>query len=190
MISIWAYLCRHPSCGLDFDSAKARASHERIHETTIAERLWSRVDRNGPIPSHRPELGACWPWTGHTVDGYGRMVVDGRPQGTHRIALAEELGRPLLPGMDACHHCDNPPCCRPSHLFEALAVENVADRHEKGRDAAGEGNGRARLTSDQVAAIRQQLDRGQSWSAVARAFGVSKGTVQAIASGRTWRQIA
>lgn len=190
MISIWDHICRTPDCGLAFESAKARASHERVHETSIAERLWARVDKNGPIPSHAVDLGPCWVWTGHTVDGYGRMVVAGVARGTHRTALAEELGRPLLPGMEACHHCDNPPCCRPSHLFEAPGAANIADRHEKGRDAAGEGNGRARLTSGDVREVRHALQLGESWASIARRFGIGKGTVQAIASGRTWRQVS
>jgi hypothetical protein len=30
------------------------------------ERFWSKVDRNGPVPEHRPELGPCWVWTAGT----------------------------------------------------------------------------------------------------------------------------
>jgi|SRR5580658_5854190 hypothetical protein len=27
---------------------------------SVEERFWSKVDKNGPVPSHRPELGQCW----------------------------------------------------------------------------------------------------------------------------------
>lgn len=117
------------------------------------------------------------------------MVVDGRAQGVHRIALAAALGRPLAPGMDACHSCDNPPCLNPTHLFEGSPEENISDRHEKGRDARGATNGRARLTDESVRLIRRRLTDGHAWSAIAAEFGVGKGTVQAIASGRTWSHV-
>ena len=185
-----SFPCR--SCQAPFPSPKARASHERKHTgPSVAERLWARVDKNGPIPEHAPELGSCWAWTGYVgaVDGYGRMAVDGVSTGVHRVSLALALGRPITPGMDACHRCDNPPCVRQSHLFEAPHVANVRDRHEKSRDAAGAANGRARLTDD-VRRIRRFLAAGTSWASVAAGFGVSKGTIQAIASGRTWQQVA
>lgn len=37
--------------------------------------FWPKVDLNGPIPEHRPELGPCWVWTGHKLkkSGYGRI---------------------------------------------------------------------------------------------------------------------
>ena len=82
-----------------------------------------RVDRSaGP--------GACWPWTGprHSA-GYGLF----RRQYAHRLALESALGRPLGSGMEACHSCDNPPCCNPAHLFEGTHQDNVRDMAAKGR---------------------------------------------------------
>ena|ERR1700694_1946906 len=26
-------------------------------------RFWLKVNQNGPVPEHRPELGPCWVWT-------------------------------------------------------------------------------------------------------------------------------
>jgi hypothetical protein len=36
---------------------------------TLEERFWEKVDKNGPVPAHRPELGPCWVWgtIGHLV---------------------------------------------------------------------------------------------------------------------------
>src|ERR1035437_916757 len=40
------------------------------HSGTEAERFWAKVDRNGPVPAHRPELGPCWVWeAGHDRPG-------------------------------------------------------------------------------------------------------------------------
>ncbi len=73
-------------------------------------------------------------WTGK--DGYGRRYIrgsHGEYDKAHRFALEEKLGRPIKPGMEALHHCDNPPCIEPSHLFEGTQADNMHDMLAKGR---------------------------------------------------------
>ncbi len=105
-------------------------------EAAFAERFWSRIDKNGPV---HPVLGTpCWPWMGRCdSNGYGLFDVreDSRrahPRFAHRIAYALIFG-PLPSGIFACHHCDNPPCCNPAHLFPGTNADNVADMWSKGR---------------------------------------------------------
>lgn len=90
--------------------------------------------------------------------------------------------------MEACHTCDNPPCCRFSHLFLGTKATNAADRDAKGRgaDQRGKHNGNAKLGEEQVRAIFRSLD---SSHALARQFEVSRGAVQGIRRGRTWRGV-
>ncbi len=38
-----------------------------------------------------------------------------------------------LVGMDACHTCDNPPCCNPVHIQPGTASDNSRDMVAKGR---------------------------------------------------------
>lgn len=126
---------------------------------TTAERFWNRVDKNGPLIS--PKIGQCWLWTGNRGwAGYGRFQFapyTTRP--AHRVSLEMSLGRELLPSEMACHHCDNPPCVRPDHLFVGDAVTNMRDR-----DAKGRGWGRTRRSdatrAKMSAAVRARLANG------------------------------
>lgn len=106
----------------------------------LADRFWERVDKQGPVPAHRPELGPCHLWTGPVDDrGYGRINVRRRSVTTQRVAFFLAEGRWPMPS--ALHHCDNPPCVRRSHLFEGSQADNVADMDAKGRRRSRSLNG-------------------------------------------------
>lgn len=104
-------------------------------------RFWSKVDKNGPIPPHRPELGPCWLWTGSKArGGYGKIscgpAMTRRMLQTHRVAYELE-NAPIPDGYFCCHHCDTPGCVRPSHLFAGTNADNVRDCKAKGRIGKG-----------------------------------------------------
>lgn len=132
---------------------------------TTTEQFWNHVDKNGPVIY--PKIGRCWLWTGPTGrtgrtgrTGYGRFqVAPYTTQPAHRVSLEMSLGRKLLPSEMACHHCDNPPCVRPDHLFVGDALTNMQDR-----DAKGRGWGRTRRSdatrAKMSAAVRARLANG------------------------------
>lgn len=110
-----------------------------IGADTLPDRFASKVNRNGIVK--RIDLGQCWTWTGATDrSGYGRIWNDGSMQLAHRVAL-RLAGVALPDDMDALHKCDNPPCCRPDHLFVGTAADNCSDMVTKGRAAIGNKNG-------------------------------------------------
>lgn len=148
----------------------------------VVGRLWAKVDSSGGPDD-------CWPWTGYQRNGYGSIWAGGQNIYTHRLALAIARG-PLEANEEACHTCDNPPCCNPAHLFAAPHVENVSDMLAKGRGSkpprqVGIANHNATLNIDQVGEIRAAVERGDRQRDVAARFLVSQSTVWRIAHGVT-----
>lgn len=90
------------------------------------DRFWTRVDKDGPVPEHRPELGPCWIWTGAKAgSGYGecRPPGLGRDQGAHVIAY-ELLVGPIPEGMQLDHECRVHACVNPAHTEPVPHLEN------------------------------------------------------------------
>lgn len=91
------------------------------------ERFWAKVDKNGPVPEHAPELGQCWVWTGWKSSvGYGVFipVLGGRIQ-AHNWAWINANG-PIPEGSATHHVCENKLCCRPTHLRPMPPSEHMA----------------------------------------------------------------
>ena len=79
----------------------------------------------------------CWEWTGsRDRDGYGRMV--GSVNGQRWFAFAHrksfEFHKTKIPDqMQVLHHCDNPCCINPEHLYLGTPKENGEDKSKRGR---------------------------------------------------------
>lgn len=139
----------------------------------------------------------CWEWQGKRGrHGYGRFKINYKEHFAHRLAYEIEFGQ-IPPGMGVLHHCDNPPCCNPAHLFAGTPADNVADMMEKRRDIAGRLKARrpgvrhhnARLSEDDVREIRAQRKKGRICREIAEEFGVTREAVQSIVDFRSWKHI-
>lgn len=98
------------------------------------ERFWKKVDK-----STTPY--GCWPWIGiRDKKGYGRCGLNYKIHFAHRIALYIATGNWPDKKM-VCHHCDNPPCCNPDHLYAGTAKTNSADAIIRNRIATGKRHG-------------------------------------------------
>ena len=89
-------------------------------------RFWPKVDKDGPVPAYRPDLGPCWLWTAATDrDGYGRFSVHSRRLVyAHRFAY-ESLVGPIADGLTIDHLCRVPPCVNTDHLEPVTRGVNV-----------------------------------------------------------------
>lgn len=82
---------------------------------SLADRFWEKVDKDGPIPAHRPDLGPCWNWTAATNYGYGVLGGNQSSNRAHRIAYEMLIG-PIPDGLDLDHLCRNHACVNPRHV--------------------------------------------------------------------------
>lgn len=166
-------------------------------------RFWEKVNKNGPVPAHRPELGACWLWIGTTGgrkgDNYGKFWLRGRQVVASRFSYELHI-RPIPTELQVCHHCDVTQCVRPEHLFLGTTLDNVRDAIKKGRwnygprDSAnysrGAANHNTKLTEEQVREIRKRyVPRKASLRRLAREYNVSKYAIFSALHGLTWKHL-
>lgn len=148
---------------------------------TIAKRFWSKVEITD----------GCWNWIGAKIPkGYGMLGVNNKMIYVHRWLYANYIKK-IPVGLCVCHHCDNPSCVRPSHLFLGTQAENVADMIAKGRQrqVKGEEHGGAVLTEANILEIRKRYKSGCTQTALAKEFKVTQTNVQHITSRKSWKHI-
>lgn len=106
-----------------------------IPDDQIESHFWTKVNKNGPVPAHRPELGPCWIWTdGDNGRGYGQFTIHRVTVYAHRFAFEVTVG-PIPDGALIRHHCDNGMggCVRPDHMTTGTPADNNRDAIERGR---------------------------------------------------------
>lgn len=151
----------------------------------VADRLWEKVNKNGPVPPHCPELGPCWIFTGYVFNGYGHIWDGGRIRQAHCISF-ELAGERIADGLCVLHRCDNRPCVNPGHLFSGTKKNNSEDMVGKGRQARGTKNGQAKMTDALVRELRVLRDSGRTLQDLGGIFGLSKQTVSRICRREAW----
>lgn len=163
----------------------------------IIKRFWSKVAMSD----------GCWLWTGcRNAKGYGSFYCPDKVRKAHRIAW--EIANGEIPtGIQVCHHCDNPSCVRPDHLFLGTQSDNSQDMVRKHRhwlqkepkrsllptfrraEQRGEQNENAKTNDNQVREIRRLHQEGYSSRQIASLFDMSERNIRRIIRGELWSHV-
>lgn len=154
------------------------------HPDRVLEKFWKHVKIDS--------MTGCWQWTGGKNEfGYGIFCTDKRRIRTHRYCW-ELFKEPIPKGMCICHHCDNPSCINPDHMFIGTQAENMADMRKKHRGSTkprpGTENPAAKLSEQQVRIIFSMNGTVRA-EEVAQVFNVKKTSVYNIWSRITWKHL-
>lgn len=152
------------------------------------ERYWDRVDvRNED---------ECWLWTTTLCKANHCGIFNISPRDglcvrmkAHRISYF--LAHGVLPDhLDVCHHCDNPACCNPHHLFLGTQDDNMKDCYHKGRNTKGEQVHWHKLKEKDVLQIRKRFARGGvTVTDIAREYKMSHFAIRCVVERRTWKHL-
>ena len=161
---------------------------------TRTSRFWAKVNKTE----------TCWVWIGARASyGYGSLRSGGhkgRLEKAHRISWEIHFG-PIPDGLLVLHHCDNPPCVRPDHLFLGTQSDNMYDAVRKGRHVRPLGDLRhhiprgeqlgsiTKLTADDVREIRKRASDGETQGSIAKDFPASRQQIGQIILRKGWSHI-
>jgi len=142
----------------------------------------------------------CWIWTGNrNKRGYGSIgkgVSGAGSYGAHVASFILHKGK-VDSGNDICHHCDNPSCVNPNHLFQGSTSDNMMDASKKGR-AKGINSERKRLgdtapfhklNTEKVIQIANLRKTGMTYKGIASTMKMPCSTVSMICQGYTWSHV-
>src|SRR6266581_3571890 len=89
--------------------------------------------------------------------GYGQKWMKGKTRLAHRAAWINANG-PIPPGMEIMHLCNNPPCCRLSHLKLGTHADNMLHMSISGRgNRSHSSHSRKRIAEAIIANIRSWI---------------------------------
>jgi len=178
---------QHHKSSLTLFEADRYAAMARKRWGPKGSRFWARVKK---MPN------GCWEWQGPKKNGYGYCPVGGKvkEEYAHRLAYYYAKGSPK--GHVIRHTCDNPLCCRPSHLRAGTQKENIQDMVRKGRakggprgSQKGEKNNGSKITEGQARTVLRLSQEGKRQAEIARMTGVKRSNVWAIINQKSWTHL-
>lgn len=121
-----------------------------------------------------------------------RVMIDGKrvTKNVHAL-VAEAFYGPRPSALQVRHLDGNPMNNAVENLRYGTAKENCADREAHGRQARGASAvSAAKLTPEDVTAIRDRFARGETHHDLAKEFGVTPNHIHSIARRETWKHVA
>lgn len=141
------------------------------------ERFLSRIEQG----DHEDD---CWKWHGYKDrSGYGRIDINGKNYGAHRLSYEYHNNCKIKEGMFILHSCDNPECTNPKHLREGTHQDNMKDMVSRNRQGKN-------LAKYDVLKIRIKYIQGNiSHYELADQYNVSHYTINDIINRKIWKHI-
>lgn len=148
-----------------------------------AEKAWIKLKSEITIST---ETG-CWLLSrGQSIGiGYKSVRANGFTWYAHQLAYFMEH-KQLPFGIVIRHSCDTPNCINPAHLLGGTHADNVHDKVSKNRDQFGSKHYKAKLTEEDVRSIRKSTE---TYAELGRRYGISRGGIHNIKSGRSWSRV-
>lgn len=164
--------------------------NEVWNKLNFSEETISRIFSNIHYPGNNNE---CWEWVGyHNNRGYGNIGLFGTYHLAHRLVYQCYNGSI---GSNICvlHHCDNPKCVNPEHLFLGTRKDNINDMVNKHRQNSQKGSKHcnAKLTENDVVEMMVGTITGKynKISDIVRSYNVSEVIIRKIFKGLLWKQV-
>lgn len=169
-------------------------SMDSLVEDLKRERRIRLPNRRGTTPTPLSEViqkivtkikvtpSGCWEIEPSSNHDYPSVRLCGVAVLIHRLVWV--LCKSSIPeSLLVCHHCDNPKCCEPDHLFIGTHDDNNKDKTRKGRC-------KTKLTNENVREIKRLLSIGVISRNISARFGVSDTTINFIRQGKIWKEVA
>lgn len=192
-------LCEIEGCGRNAHAKNLCLMH---YKRALTLKRNGGVDGRGHHQNHvRGKLHYRWN-KGQMVSSHGYILVrvnKDHPRANangyayeHDLVMEQILGRPLQNGEVVHHKNENTQDNRPDNLELKTNAEHTR-HHHRGKSnlrksMPGEKNGQSKLTSVQVAQIRDLRRQGLTQSEVASRFGVTRGQISHIELGIAWKE--
>lgn len=169
--------------------------HTKAEWQAFEQRFWSKAVADGD----------CLVWMANrNARGYGMVGQFSKMRSAHRVAWELANKQKIPTGLFVLHHCDNPPCVKPEHLFLGTSTDNMLDMARKGRGGKAKGlrngaythpeqrprgasNGQSKLTIYDVRRIRSiYIPRKYSARRIAREYGLHRDTIEKVLRRKNW----
>jgi len=149
----------------------------------LKKRLMQRITVRG---------NGCHEWNGClNVWGYGTWGIERKTYLAHRVVAYLFHNFDLHSKLLVCHHCDNPCCVNPQHLFVGTDADNTRDKLQKGRGRwiKGEDVNTCVNNTETVLKARRLFSGGLGVKQIAARLQMNYCTVRDIVTRRTWKHI-
>jgi hypothetical protein len=136
-----------------------------------------------------PDKG-CWIWNAFkNKEGYGLFRYGNKIALAHRISY-EIFDRKPASSELVCHHCDNPSCVNPKHLFLGTDRTNSDDKIRKKRHLFGSKFPQSKIDESTAIKIRKEyFVKNMTTRELSKKYGIAHSGISNVITYKNWRHI-